>query len=456
MNTVVMVGVSHRTASLPLLERVAVPAARRADVLEAVRATDFTEAVLLATCSRTEIYASGQADPGRLVDILAGAEDAASVKARRAVVVRTGEDVATHLFRVAAGLESRVVGEPEIRCQVRTAFRDACDAGAAGGVLGEMFAAAVRAADRVHEETAFGSASRSLASRAVQIGLSHTVAARPVVVVVGSGRMASAAVHQLGLLGHRPVVVARDANRATRLAGAVHARPLSELGTMMAAADVVICATSAYEPLVTVDDVRRAMFERTAPLTLVDLSVPRNVDPAVADVDNVRLVDLEAMHDRPGELALTEAVAHAEALVGAAIQQRRDHLAARRAGPLIAAMRARVESRCLEAVHALAPSTCSDGELARLAHTIAGRLAHPATMAARAAAAAGDDVALLTICDAFDVTLTPETLGLGVPSGSPTQVSRDRDPRREGWLAPLGWTDGIGQADPGHLRLRGA
>lgn len=412
MSTVVMVGVSHRTATLPLLERVAVPADRRAGVLAAVRAVGYSGAVLLATCSRTEIYASGEADASRLVDVLAGAEGAAAASVRRAVVLRTGEGVASHLFRVTAGLESRIVGEPEIRSQVRAAWRDACDAGAAGGVLGELFAAAVRAADRVHKETSLGSATRSLASRAVHIGLTHT-ASQPSVLVVGSGRMASAAVRQLGLLGHRPVVVARDMRGAVRLAGASRARPLAELTTLMATADLVICTTSAYEPLVKPDDVRRAMLGRMAPLTLVDLSVPRNVDPAVAGVHGVRVVDLEAMHDHPGtDPALTGSVVQAEALVRTAVQRHCDHLAARRAGPLIAAMRARVESRCLEVIHASAPSTCSEEEQVRMAHTIAGRLLHPATIAARTAAAAGDDAALLTICDAFDITLTPETLGL--------------------------------------------
>lgn len=414
MYTVVMVGLSHRTAPLPLLETVAVPPDRRTGLLAAVRAAGFSEAVLLATCSRTEIYAAGHADPGRLVDVLAGVAGAAAERVRRAAVVRTGESAVTHLFRVTSGLESRVMGEPEIRSQVRAAFRDACRAAVAGGVLGELFAAAVRLADRVHRETSFGSASHSLASCAVRVGLLHAAAARPSVLVVGSGRMASAAVHQLRLLGHRPVVVARDECRAQQLAGASHARPLAELGASMSAADVVICTTSASEPLVTADHVRAAMSGRSAALTLVDLSVPRNVDPAVADVHGVRVIDLEAMHDGPvGEPALTAAVARADALVHAAVQRHRDHLAARRAGPLIAAMRARVEDRCLEVVHAVAPTTWSREEVTRIAKTIAGRLAHPATMAARTAAAAGDDAALLTICEAFEVTLTPEMVGLG-------------------------------------------
>ncbi len=415
MNTVAMVGLSHRTAPLALLERVAVPPARRDEVLTAVRAAGFSEAVLLVTCSRTEIYAVGRhARPDRLVDLLAGQAGSAYGTVRRTAEVRVGQAAVTHLFRVTSGLESRVVGEPEIRSQVRAAFRQACAAGAAGGTLGELFAAAVRVASRVHQVTALGSTTRSLACRAVDLALTGTTDAAPTVLVVGSGRMASASVNHLRSLGHRPTVVARDERRAVQLGGASHARPLCDLIGLMGAADVLICTTSANEPLVRIDGVRRAMADRTDSLTLVDLSVPRNVDPAVAGIDGVRVLDVEAMQDHPAPGAdLAESVARAEAVVLASVQTHRDHLAARRAGPLIAAMRQRVEAQCLEAISGIARTTCSPDELARIARTVAGRLAHPATMAARAAAAAGDDAALLTICGAMDVTLTPEMVGLG-------------------------------------------
>jgi len=414
MNTVVMVGLSHRTAPLALLERVAVPAARRSEVLATVREAGFSEAVLLVTCSRTEIYATGpKASPERLIDALASQAGSAYGTVRRTAEVRVGQAAVTHLFRVTSGLESRVVGEPEIRSQVRAAFREACAAQAVGGMLAELFAAAVRVATQVHRETALGSTSRSLACRAVDVALTGT-AATPRVLVVGSGRMASAAVDHLRRLDQRPTVVARDERRAVQLGGASHARPLADLVGEMAAADVLICTTSASEPLVTVAGVRRAMSDRAAPLTLVDLSVPRNVDPAVARIRGVRVVDVEAMHDHPGEgAALGQGIARAEALIRAAVSRHRDHIAARRAGPLIAAMRQRVEAQCLEAVARLNHTTCPPEELVRIARTVAGRLAHPATMAARAAAAAGDDAALLAICGAMDVALTPDMVGLG-------------------------------------------
>ena len=424
MIDVAMVGVSHRTAPLPLLERVAVPVERRAGVLAAVRAAGFAEVVLLTTCSRTEIYAAGdRVDTAPLLDVLAGEAGSAFRVVRATAEIRTGGAVLAHLLRVASGLESRVVGEPEIRSQVRTAFREAAAAGSAGGVLGELFALAGRTATRVHRETTLGSSSRSLACRAVDLGLAEAGGARPGVVVMGSGRMASAAVGHLRHRGHLPLVAARDQGRAEQLAGAGHARPLEDLVALLRVADVVICTTSAGEPLLTPADVCRAMVGRCGPLTLVDLSVPRNVDPAVAAVAGVRVLDLEAVADHPagdtGDTGVVESVVRAEALVAAAARRHRDRLAARRAGPVIAEIRDRVEQRCLEAVSGPAPATCSPEDLARLARRMAGRLAHPSIMAARAAAAAGDDVALLTICGALDVALTPAMVGLGARTHTP-------------------------------------
>lgn len=414
MNTVVMVGVCHRVAPLALLERVAIPASRRGEVLAAVRAAGFEEAVLLTTCSRTEIYAVGGFSPDRLVEVLAAQAGAASHAVRRVAEVRVGDEVASHLFRVAAGLKSRVVGEPEIRSQVRAAFRAAYALQTTGGVLGELFPTAVRLAGRVHSETELGSTTRSLARRAVDLALAGTTRTAPNVLVVGSGRMASATVSHLRRMGHRPSVVARDESRAVQLAGVAHARRLSDLADLMHTAHVVICATSAREPLLGVDEVRFATSGRTGLLTLVDLSVPRNVDPDVRELDGVRVIDLEQMHDPSVDTTMVESAARAEAMVRAALRRHRNHSAARRAGPVIAAIRDRIEARCQEAMVALAPEDSGTEQQAAVARTMAGRLAHPVTMTVRAAAANGDDAAILTICEALDVTLTPEMVGLGV------------------------------------------
>ena len=405
MTGVSMVGFTHRASVLRVLERVSVPRAAVDELLRAVRAAGFPEAVVLSTCSRTEVYAGPSAeDPGRLLDLLVERAGGWSPELRRAAESRVGDAAVEHLFRVTAGLDSRVVGEPEIRTQVRAAFRQACAAGMTRGTLGELFPTALRAGAEVRRKTSVVADARSLAHRAVEVGVATTGRTGALaVVVLGSGRMAAAAVEHLRHLGHHPVVVARSEDHAARLVGAAAARRLDELAAEIGRADLLISATAASQALVTVGDVTVATAGRRRPLTVVDLSVPRNVDPAVGRLDAVRLVDIEDMSTDPAtEPGLGEALVHAESLVRESARRYAEHVAARRAGPLITAMRRRVEEICRETLARTSPTADHD-ERAAQAHRLAGRLTHPATMAARAAAAAGDDLTLMVLCEAFGV-----------------------------------------------------
>ncbi len=404
MTAVSMVGFTHRSCALGVLERVAVPRSEQEPLLRAVRAAGFPEAVVLSTCSRTEIYAGpSDEEPDRLLDLLADRAGGWSRELRAAAETRVGDEVVRHLFRVVAGLDSRVVGEPEIRTQARAAFRQAYATGMVGGILGELFPAALRAGSEVRDKTSVVSQARSLAHRAVDVGLATETDAHPHVVVLGSGRMAGAAVERLRQRGHRPVVVARSVRHAARLVGADAARPLDRLTSEIADADLLISATAASQALVTVDQVDRAMTGRTRPLTVVDLSVPRNVEPAVGDRTLVRLVDIEDLDTDPAaDPELAAPLLHAETLVREATRRYVEHVAARQAGALIAAIRQRVGQVCLETLVRTRPSATRP-ELTGEAHLVAGRLAHPAIMLARAAAASGDEATLLVLSEAFGV-----------------------------------------------------
>jgi glutamyl-tRNA reductase len=255
------------------------------------------------------------------------------------------------------------------------------------------------------------SQARSLASRAVEVGLRGASRpgpqpgpeSGPHIVVLGSGRMAAAAVERLHLFGHRPVVVARSPWHAARLVGADRVRDLPDLRDEVRRADLLVSATSADHALVTTDLVGRARTGAPHPMTVVDLSVPRNVEPAVGALPGLTLVDIEDLNADPAaEPALGEALLHAEALVAEAARRYTEHVAARRAGPLIAAMRRRVEQVCVETLTGAQPSADPE-QIAVSVHRLAGRLAHPATMAARAAAAAGDEATLLALGEAFGV-----------------------------------------------------
>jgi len=405
-----MVGLTHRGATLPLLEQVSVPRGERGRLLAALRAAGYSEAVVLSTCSRIEIYAGPDAGgPEGLLTVLGGHSGLSLVELHPAAEMRDGHAVVEHLFRVAAGMESRVVGEIEIHGQVRSAFREAQAAGMTGSALGRLFPAALRCGSRVRAETTLGAQGRSLGHRAVDVGLAALGdVVDPAIMVVGSGRMAGSAVEHLTRLGRRPLVAARNEIDAARLAGPGRVCPLPALATGVEQADLLICATSAAYHVVTFDHVREAMSARSRrPLIVVDLSVPRNVDTAVATVPGVRLIDLEGMNDdATADPALAAALEAAAALVSEASQRHTESVAARRAGPVIAALRRQVEATCLVELTRVAPRTTEPEDLASAARAVAGKLLHRPTIAAREAAAAGDTDALSSLCDIFGVQLS--------------------------------------------------
>jgi glutamyl-tRNA reductase len=405
-----MVGITHRGAPLALLERVTVRREDRPDLLETLRVLGCSEAVLLSTCSRVEIYV-GIASAGSteltdvLLDVFAGHSGATQDEVRAAAEVRTGNAVVEHLFDVTAGLSSRVLGEVEILAQTRGAFREARAAGMTGRVLGRLFPAALRSGRQVRTATSLGGYARSLGHQAVEVGLASMGGGPdPTVLVVGSGQMACAAVEHLAGLGIRPGVAARDEAYAARLAGPGAVCPLPALTRGIAAADLLICATSAAQHVVTVSHVSLAMTGRTRPLTVVDMSVPRNVDDAVALVPGVTLIDLEGLaDDGTADPHLASALSTGAAMARAAADRFVEGLAARDAGPVIAAIRLRVEEICRDE---LARTSCRDLDhdaLLRSAHAIAGKLMHRPTIAARHAAAAGDGRGLRQIGEMFGV-----------------------------------------------------
>jgi len=427
-----MVGITHRGAPLALLERVSIRREERPGMLAMLRVLGCSEAVLVSTCSRVEIYVENPSlGPNELVsvlvDLLAGHSGATPDDLRGVVEVRTAQAVVEHLFEVTAGLSSRVLGEVEILAQTRTAFREAAAAGMTGPVLGRLFPAAMRSGRQVRAETSLGEYGRSLAHKAVDVGMTSLARSPdPMVLIVGSGQMAQAAVDHLAGFGVQPAVAARDEAYAARLAGSGAVCPMPSLIWGIAAADLLICATSAAQHVVTVDHVSQAMRGRTRPLTVVDMSVPRNVDTAVAQVPGVTLIDLEGLaDDGTADPGLAAALSTGAGMARAAARGFAEGLAAREAGPLIAALRSRVEEIFDHEFEGTSRWGGLDHEaLSRMAHAFAGKLAHRTTVAARQAAAVGDIDAMRALCDMFDVPLAE----VGLTDASLPQV----DPARAG------------------------
>ncbi len=274
-----VIGVSHHRAAVGLLERVALTPAARDDLLVAVRAAGATEAVVLSTCGRTEIYAVG-AEPGVLLGLLVArtGTDVGPVAYRL-----TGDHAAEHLMRVVAGLDSRLLGDAEILGQVRAARRSAEVAGAVGPVLALLFARATHTGRLVRRRTALGDTGRTMGRWAVDVGVA-ALGRRPAApVVVGSGVMAQAVAARLDELGRPPVILTRRDDPG-----------LSTLVSTLAAADLAVFATSADRPLLSHD---MLAGRRDRPLVVVDLSLPRNAEPSIARWPGVCLLDLDDLDD---------------------------------------------------------------------------------------------------------------------------------------------------------------
>jgi glutamyl-tRNA reductase len=360
---VVVVGLEHSTAPLDLLERVAVPEADSAKVLGLLRdRANLEESVLLSTCLRTEVYAvvdRFHEAVSEVHELLAEKAGMSAAELEPYITVRFDDDVAAHLFSVAAGLESAVVGESEVLGQVRRAWEHARDERASGPVLAGLFRHAVEAGKRVRAETAIGRGTTSFAHAAVELaartlprGLSGTT-----VVVVGAGEVGSGLARAVVSLPerHAPqdvVLVNRTPERAQALLvelgspAALRTVPLSALPEIAATADVVLSALAADGPVIGPDELAPSGSRTDRPLLAVDLGVPRNVHRAVARVAGVRLMDIGDVRTSVDEntRAREAEVQSVEAIVADELTRYRDTSRARAAAPVISALRTRLEA----------------------------------------------------------------------------------------------------------------
>ncbi|HXQ86748.1 MAG TPA: glutamyl-tRNA reductase [Gaiella sp.] len=347
---IALAGVSHHTASIELRERVAIDREAAASFAgELVRnGNGQTEAVVLSTCNRTELYiASGDGDAGEIADrallALAGADaDALAPVAYRL----SDESAALHLFRVAAGLDSLVPGEGEILGQVR----DAYEAGAPGAMLDRTFRMALHAGRRARLETAIGESPASVPAAAAALAqqVFEGLDGRRVV-LVGAGRTSELTARNLRSRGATvTAVVNRTLEHAERLAAELGAGalPLDDVAQALTEADVVVSSTSAPGFVLTGGRLVSALRSRRGrPVLFVDLAVPRDVDPALASVDGCFVYDvddLEAVVSASLEGRRAEAV-HAERIVAAEAERFRAWQASLAVVPAIASLRAFAE-----------------------------------------------------------------------------------------------------------------
>jgi glutamyl-tRNA reductase len=407
--SVLVVGLSHKSAPVATLERAAV----RGDTLtkllrDVVQAEPVAEAFVVSTCNRVEVYADVDrfhAGVTAICELLARHCGVPPHELTQYLYVHYEERAASHLLAVAAGLDSMVVGEDQILGQVRSAVKLAAEHGTAGRVLGELGQLALRTGKRARAETGIGRAGLGLLSAAVElaatslgpVGSGPDALAGRDVLIVGAGSMSALAATTAARSGAASIVVAnRTREHAERLAASVSTTVtkiagLADLPTAMAAADVLISCTGAAGHVITHDMVSVALSTRkaldpSAPLVIMDLAMPRDVEPAAASLPGVVLIGMDELSEhataiRDDDVAAVRAILEAEL---AAYQSAVD---AARVAPTVVALRAKAAKLVDAELARLAGRLSADGlsghavdEIAQTVRRVVDKLLHAPTV----------------------------------------------------------------------------
>ncbi len=401
--SLVVVGLNHHSAPLNLLERLAInPSLVPKALHDLAQREHLAEAVVLSTCNRTEVYA-------RCTKFHPGVQDAVEFLAAQAgcdtntltshLYTYHDDAAVSHLFAVAAGLDSMIIGESEVLGQVREAWLVAEREGTALQSLSRTFRHAVEVGKRIRTETAIGRGSVSISTTAVAVATSLLGSlAGANVVLVGAGVMGEGMTTALADAAAGEVIVAnRSPERAVELATRIGGRGigLDQLRSVMGRADVLLTSTGAPDFVVTVDDIVAAMSGRPSrPLLIIDIAVPRDVDPGAAGVPGVTVIDmshLEAHADRVLDTRKAE-LPRARAIIGDELARFREDRLAREAAPLVVALRERAEEiriaeldRYTNRLSELDPR--SREAIEALTRGIVNKLLHEPTMRLKAASA---------------------------------------------------------------------
>ena len=419
----VVVGLSHHNAPVDVRERLALSDERQTELLQAM-AQAPTEALLISTCNRVELYVVGPGadlhDRTRTALASAAGEDLVPV-----LYSHHGEAAVLHLFRVAASLDSMVIGEPQVLGQVKDAFEQAQRLGAARGELARICSAAFGSAKRVRTETDLGKAATSMASAAVE--MARHIFDRlegKTVLLIGAGEMAELVGKHLRSAGvTRLVVTNRTFERAEALAASLsgQAVPFDRMEESLVLADVVVCTTASPMPVITREKVAAVLKPRKhRPLFLVDLAVPRDVEPDVQTLDGVYAFDVDDIQRviNQNQAARSAAAARAEVLVAEEVARYIRQRAVREQVPVLARLRARAEQiRRSELERAIANlSAPLSPEQARvieaMTSAIVNKMLHQPTARLRAVQAGESELADAA-AELFGLDGTPRKAGEG-------------------------------------------
>ena len=417
--SIALVGLNFRTAAIEIREQLALTGCALDSALEHIagpraackdRRTprpDGPEAVVLSTCNRLEFYLAAideEAAVDAVIDYLGNDHGISADRIRGHLYVKQGNDAVEHLLRVTSGLESMVLGEPQILGQVGRAFEYARAAGKSGPVLSHLFGTALRTGKRAHRETGISESTLSLSHAAADLlaeQLPSLGSSR--VLIVGAGEMALLAAQAVRDHGAGDLAfINRTLDAAQELAGRFggSAYPWSELRRLLGWGDAVISATGAPHTVITRADILEARPEgETRPMLLIDLALPRDIDPSVKDLAGIRCYDLDGLNatleqNRARRMSCVPAV---EAIVAEEADGFLRWLRARSAAPTVAQLHEK--ARCVaeqEMARTLRRLHSDDERLAHeielMTHRIVMKLLHEPTVRLKAQAEGGDGV----------------------------------------------------------------
>lgn len=413
--SLVVIGLNHKTAPVELRERVVFTDQNLPAVLTELTQGLASESLIVSTCNRTELYAV-TADKDALVGWL---ERYHAISLGGSLYAYADRDAITHAFRVASGLDSLILGEPQILGQLKDAYRAAQAAGTVGPYLNRLFQNTFSVAKRVRTETQIGAQSVSVAAAAVSLAKqvfsgfeNHTA------LLVGAGETIALTARHLHTHHLKRMVIAnRSFDRAQKLGLEFNALaiPLSNVAAHIHEADLVVCATASPEPIIWAKDVALALKKRRhKPILMIDLAIPRDIDPNVAQFEDIYLYavdDLKAVIEENLKVREQGAI-EAHAVIEEELERFQTESRAQQAIPTIRELRAHAENirrRTLEdAKRQLANGRPTGEVLSYLADTLTHRIIHAPSHALRQALEQGDASLIRAARQLFELDLEDE------------------------------------------------
>ncbi|MBV9958630.1 MAG: glutamyl-tRNA reductase [Acidobacteria bacterium] len=354
--SIVLVGLNHKTAPVAVRERLAFPDESCAASLRAlVDGTLVREGLIVSTCNRVEILAATEKETGdetlrHITNFLSTSREIPQTDFHKHLYTHADDEAVRHVFRVASSLDAMVVGEAQVLGQVRRAYSLAVEAGTAGRVLNRLVHHALHVAKRVRTETGIASNAVSISYMAVELGRKIFGSLKDsTVLLIGAGEMAElAARHLINAGAARLIVCNRTLEAAEKLTAEFNGQAIemSQLPSYLSQADIVICSTGAKEYVITTEMAREALGRRrNRPAFLIDISVPRNIDPAIGQISNLFVFDIDDLESViASNIREREREAErAELIVESELMQFQQALRALDIGPQLGALRRKMQ-----------------------------------------------------------------------------------------------------------------